>query len=47
MNVDMDKLVRRAERTQATKYIAVVSATIVYYDYILTFKKEGMLVFPT
>jgi hypothetical protein len=39
--MDVDALIHKIERSQATGYMGVAFATIVYYDYILTFRHEG------
>lgn len=43
--MDIEAFLPTIERSQATGYIGVAVATIVYYDYILTFENEGTL-FP-
>lgn len=39
----MEDVLRRAEKTRTGGYIAVFSAALIYYDYLLTFKNEGTL----
>lgn len=39
--LDREYLLHLIKRTQITRYIALASATLIYYDYFLTFSKEG------
>jgi hypothetical protein len=45
VTVDLEEALHKIDRIQATGYMAVAAATLIFYDYILTFKHEGELCF--